>query len=421
MKHIRTQLALRKTFEYILLMSISISTFFGFLLIVSVNNIDLPILLEEIPIINRIDIPTNTNPIISNEVVDFNEKDYEETIVSLKEKGLYYYPALNKRLKSSFDLMYYGILNNQTKIKFTEQLSVDELENLVYIIQFDCPELFNISLTYNYDTKGGYVTAFYPDYKLSSVEYKSRLAILEQKADKIIKEVANKTEYEAELYIHDYILKNTVYDLEAKDNDDIYGCLINGKANCKGYTSTYCYLLRKAGIESTTVIGEVNANGKVTGHSWNLIKINGQYVYTDICWNDIAESQEYKDIDYHYAFFNMSYYEMINSRNIAKQLKYLGDIPKTKESNSSYYKLNGLYANNYEEAKKIINNKLPIVLSSQEKKFVIQCNNEETYNELINNITSIMKEMINDEKISINSCKYSKIDTGYTLIIHDFS
>ena len=90
MKHIRTQLALRKTFEYILLMSISISTFFGFLLIVSVNNIDLPILLEEIPIINRIDIPTNTNPIISNEVVDFNEKDYEETIVSLKEKGLYY-------------------------------------------------------------------------------------------------------------------------------------------------------------------------------------------------------------------------------------------------------------------------------------------------------------------------------------------
>ena len=149
MKHIRTQLALRKTFEYILLMSISISTFFGFLLIISVNNIDLPILLEEIPIINRIDIPTNTNPIISNEVVDFNEKDYEETIVSLKEKGLYYYPALNKRLKSSFDLMYYGILNNQTKIKFTEQLSVDELENLVYIIQFDCPELFNISLTVN--------------------------------------------------------------------------------------------------------------------------------------------------------------------------------------------------------------------------------------------------------------------------------
>ena len=61
------------------------------------------------------------------------------------------------------------------------------------------------------------------------------------------------------------------------------------------------------------------------------------------------------------------------------------------------------------------------MLSSQEKKFVIQCNNEETYNELINNITSIMKEMINDEKISINSCKYSKIDTGYTLIIHDFS
>lgn len=421
MKNSKTQLALKKTIEYVLLMALSISTFFGFLLTITISNVALPVLLDEIPIVNKIDIPVNTNPIISNEVVTFDEKDYKDIIVSLKEKGLYYYPGLNTRLKSSFDLMYYGILKNQNKIKFTEQLSVDELEKLVYIIQFDCPELFNISLTYNYDVKGGYVTAFYPEYKLTAIEYNSRLNTIEQKTEKIVSEVKNKTEYEAEKYIHDYILKNTIYDLDAKDNDDIYGCLINGKANCKGYTSTFCYLLRKCGIESTTVIGEVIVDKKATGHSWNLIKINGEYIYTDICWDDIAISQEYKDIDYHYAFFNMSYSEMLNNRNISKQLKYLGQIPKTKESNYSYYKLNNLYAINYKEAESIIKSKLPIALSSQEKNFVIQCSNEEVYNELINNITDIMKVLINENKIFITSCKYSKIDSGYTLIIHDFS
>ena len=34
---------------------------------------------------------------------------------------------------------------------------------------------------------------------------------------------------------------------------------------------------------------------------------------------------------------------------------------------------------------------------------------------------NIIKELIEDGAISISSCKYSKIDSGYTLIIHNFS
>lgn len=422
MSNSKNQIAAKKIIEYVLLMSISIFTFFGFSLIVSVNNVELPLLLDKIPIINNITIPENTNPLITNEIVSFDQSDFNTTIASLNEQGLYYYEDLSLRMKSSFDLMYYGVLNNQTKIKFTEKLSVKELEKLVYILQFDCPTLFNLDLTYNYDEKSGNVVAFYPKYKMVSVEYKSRVAIIEEKTKTILQNIEGMSEYDAEIYIHDYILSNTVYDLETKDNDNIYGCLANGKANCKGYTSTFNYLLRKAGINSTSIIGEITtSDGNTTGHSWNLVKINGAYSYTDICWDDITQSQEYNDIEYHYAFFNMTYSEMIDNRNISKQLKYLGKIPEVEISDYSYYKKENLYATSYEEAKQIIKSKLPIALSSQEKYFVIQCSNKEEYDKLINNVTDIIKELINDEKIFISSCKYSKIDSGYTLIIHNFS
>jgi hypothetical protein len=416
------QITFKKVIEYISLMSISISVFFGFFLSVSINNIDLPLLLNKIPIINNIDLPENPNPIIQSEIIEFNNVDFNNSIVSMRQQGLYYYNGLNQRLKNNFDLMYYGVENFQNKIKFSEPLTVSEFEKLVYILQFDCPTIFHLDLKYNYDIKQGYVVAFYPEYKISKTEYDKKLLMVEQLSNKIIENIKNMTTLEAEIYLHDYILTNTVYDLESKDNDSIYGCLINNKANCKGYTSTFNYLLRKAGITSTSIIGEIyNSSGQTTGHSWNLVEINNEFLYVDICWNDIAPSQEYNDIEYHYAFFNMTYKEMLNNRNISKQLKYLGEIPKTNYTEISYYKQKGLYANNYSEAENIIKNNLPIVLSSQEKYFVIQCKNEETYNQLINNVTDIIKELIQDEIITISSCKYSKIDSGYTLIIHNFS
>lgn len=52
---------------------------------------------------------------------------------------------------------------------------------------------------------------------------------------------------------------------------------------------------------------------------------------------------------------------------------------------------------------------------------MLKCNSKETYNELLENITNIMQETINEYKLAITKCKYAKIDNGYTLIIHNFS
>lgn len=350
-----------------------------------------------------------------------NVEEYQSVISYLESQNLYYYNNLDDTLKEDFAVMYYGVINNVSTIKLSTNISRRDFEKLVYILQFDCPEIFNIAPNYTYDISQGYVTTFYPSYRLEFTEYREMFNEINIYLENILDKCKDMDDYEKELYIHDFILTHTVYDSESDNNENMYGCLINGRANCKGYTAAFSYILRKLDIQSTAVIGEITDLGKeTTGHTWNLVKINDEYVYADICWDDIT-SEDFPYISYHYTFLNMTYGEMLRIRNISKQLKYLGEIPKTESTTLSYYKNNGMYANNYSEAKDIIENNLPLYLSSQKDYFVIQCKNEDTYDALLKNIENIIKKLIDDGDISITSCTYSKIDSGYTLIIHNFS
>ena len=243
--------------------------------------------------------------------------------------------------------------------------------------------------------------------------------------NKIVEEikilVEGKTEYEAELIIHNYIVQNCLYTIETTNCNNLYGCLIEGKANCEGYSSAFMYLLRQVGIEATQVIGEINYNNEIIGHSWNLVKIDGEYYYTDVCWNDLENTPEYENIGYHYAFFNITYKEMENHRDTSKNIEYLGTIPEATATKLNYYKKSNLFASSVDDAEKIIEERLPSVISSNDSFLVIKCNGKEVYDKLLENITDIMQKTINENKLAITKCKYAKIQNGYTLIIHSFS
>ena len=51
-----------------------------------------------------------------------------------------------------------------------------------------------------------------------------------------------------------------------------------GEAVCEGYAKAYTMLLAAAGIESYQLYSP--------GHSWNLVKADGQYYQTDVTWDD---------------------------------------------------------------------------------------------------------------------------------------
>ena len=82
-----------------------------------------------------------------------------------------------------------------------------------------------------------------------------------------------------------------------------------------GYAKTYQYLLKKLGILSHMVSGY--SYNPVTGageaHAWNLVRINGEYYYTDVTWADQTNvfysylNCDYSQISKDHQFNNLGY------------------------------------------------------------------------------------------------------------------
>lgn len=99
---------------------------------------------------------------------------------------------------------------------------------------------------------------------------------------------------ERELAIHDYLVENIRYDSDSlsllpvystdPDNDNPYGALVNGRAICRGYATSFQLLMDLAGIECITVEGEANADREE--HAWNMVRLDGDWYCVDVTWDD---------------------------------------------------------------------------------------------------------------------------------------
>ena len=109
------------------------------------------------------------------------------------------------------------------------------------------------------------------------------------------------SEFDRELYLHDWLLENCEYDGEAYDeylesgliegfNESYtaYGALVNGKATCAGYARAMQLLLSETGIESRFITGVRNDEevGEAVAHAWNVVFIDGAAYHLDATWND---------------------------------------------------------------------------------------------------------------------------------------
>ena len=167
-----------------------------------------------------------------------------------------------------------------------------------------------LQLVYNYVPMGGAHVSFSEEEKLLTVHpkyypghrilYYHRMGkenILSEtemqaynKALSIVDQAKAETasELELELWIHDWICNNTVYEdkdpLTAEDRTflNCMGVLHDGKANCQGYSDAFYLLASLAGFEVRIVGGET--------HAWNAVKLKDKWYVVDTTFNDIADS-----------------------------------------------------------------------------------------------------------------------------------
>lgn len=98
-------------------------------------------------------------------------------------------------------------------------------------------------------------------------------------------------DYEKLRAIHDWVSKNIKYDTDKYRKNRIYEIpgsvetLRSRKGLCRDYANLTTALLRAAGIEARTVIGQAKAEGKWVGHAWTEAKIADRWVSLDTTWD----------------------------------------------------------------------------------------------------------------------------------------
>ena len=220
----------------------------------------------------------------------------------------YYYQKLDKTEQTAYRVIVEELPDFPERIAIPE-LDDDQLQETYSAISYDNPTYFFLATTCTTVRFGG-PCYFIPKYIMSKDEYEAKLAQMEAAADKVIAGAPNGTEYERELYVHDYIGKTTSY----KDDKDPniytpYGVLINKRANCEGYARCTQYLLNRLGIVNHLISGTgTNSDGKTENHMWNVVAIDGQDYNVDSTWDDYVISGAREDTEPapSHVYFNMS-------------------------------------------------------------------------------------------------------------------
>ena len=239
----------------------------------------------------------------NNEIVQDRPTDSQiEQFETKKEtKCFYYYDNLSQDEKTAYLTLYYGFVEYDDSIRM--EVQEEDLKDVFTAVLYDNPDMFWVDYEYDYMVYSDSV-AFSPKYRLTEDEVKTMQDSVNDKIDEIMTEV-NKldSDYEKELYIHDYIIENTEYDISTleKMGDTVYSVLVSGKSICEGYARTVQILLDKLGIENYLVTGDTESDGEILPHMWNIVNIDGDNYHLDVTWDDLND-----EFDTVYFYFNVT-------------------------------------------------------------------------------------------------------------------
>ena len=218
----------------------------------------------------------------------------------------------------------------------------------------DRPEIFWLTggCTY-YDMSSENKVEIVPDLQMPLEEAKRMQQSLESAVSTILSGVqSGMSDFEKALYLHDALVRGTEYDydtFERSKQDEsyrssgqiAYGCLVEHKAVCAGYSKAYQLLLQRVGIPCRYITGDTSEGL----HAWNLITLDGEPYYVDVTWDDPTATEGGSQLDTH-EFFCITTAQLLETHTPDADQ----DVPTCTAVKYDYYRCFDQYMETYDRA-----------------------------------------------------------------------
>ena len=236
-------------------------------------------------------------------------------------------------------------------IEIPEKLTRREVKWFLDKIHNDHPDIFWLqsyySSTKSNTTKIDFVL---PEDYTKEEEMKMHQELLD-KVDEIVASIPEgSSDFDKAKFLHDYIAENCYYDHAALNDKDAvfcytaYGCLVEGKAVCAGYTNAYSLLMRKAGIECGYSWGYPYAGDS---HAWNYVKLDGDYYWVDVTWDDL-DMEKKGGLVVNDTYFMITSEMMRRTRSLDREQNF---APECTATEYNYFRQNDAYFTEYDSDK----------------------------------------------------------------------
>lgn len=294
---------------------------------------------------------------VSGNMLFTEHNDYSYVVTDTSELLKYSVKnTLDETETEIYNRLVYMIDNFELSYDF-ENITNDQFKKAYYAVLYDHPEYFWLGQNYIYSlrTFGDYST-FHVEPKVFSSDPKE-IKQAQREFDKVLGNIVSAAKSQEDIfsqvrYVHDYIIDNTAYDMatiELVDSGEeydflravtAYGCLVEHKAICSGYSAAFQLVMQRLNLECGRVNGtRVSEKGP---HQWNYLGIGGEYYYIDLTWDDPVRSNGEETRTYEYF--------LISESDLAYTHTLNGDlpVPECTGTRFNYYRYCGLYFEEYD-------------------------------------------------------------------------
>lgn len=281
----------------------------------------------------------------------------------------------------------------QAEVKLSEEglaagMDETDLDRIFQCVLNDHPELFYVDgYSYTKYTKFGKsdeITAieFSGRYNADQETVRSRYGQIQTEVQRILAGIdPGASEYEKVKYVYDTLIRETDYQLDAPDNQNIYSVFVNHRSVCQGYAKATQYLLNRLNVECALVLGTVHTG---EGHAWNLVRVDNSYYYVDTTWGDASyQLEDDTEIDrmtipeINYDYLNVTTAELLRTHTLDSSLQ----LPVCIDTAANYYVREGALFTGYDREQMAA--LFDRTLEQGRNDVTVKCSDQACYDEIV--------------------------------------